>query len=501
MPKGGSLEIWPLYASHQFAIAPVGVGYDTFRVWEYLFFGTVPIVLSSPLDAMYIDAHVPIIIVKDWKEVCEWTEDDMENLFERFHKWVANSHMWLRPSLWVPRDQDQMEMLCDASPGCRSDGQFYNAKKLDDNKSVIVRNAGHDESKVEDAGRALRYLLDSVMAAVQEPKSSFPVPSDAQFVPSSTAFPNISIFPIRQFYQTHGLATPKFGNVNFEGISAHWDPIQVTLWDEQRRRPTGKGPAYAKPEDGGKAVLGTWPTKLNRLTMLHLLKCGGSTMMDTVGDLRQRLQATGDVWTWGQRSRTDDPSMKTWDDAIMAGTNDRRHAIVATVRDPVARFVSAVKEVAREEKGLIDQCFKGDSNNTVVLNCAANSLSALSGQKKFLQNKHWATQAHTIFANVLRRPDSKEVIPLVLLPFELMKQLIHELGGDPLFNYRNGTDRSYFDWSINSKVLSTQTKHQLTTLKVNDLDTESIKLICNLYNVDVQLLKWAGVDVPLCQPS
>ena len=213
------------------------------------------------------------------------------------------------------------------------------------------------------------------MAAVQEQKSSFPVPSDAQFVPSSTAFPNISIFPIRQFYQTHGLATPKFGNVNFEGISAHWDPIQVTLWDEQRRRPTGKGPAYAKPEDGGKAVLGTWPTKLNRLTMLHLLKCGGSTMMDTVGDLRQRLQATGDVWTWGQRSRTDDPSMKTWDDAIMAGTNDRRHAIVATVRDPVARFVSVVKEVAREEKGLIDQCFKGDSNNTVVLNCAANCLS------------------------------------------------------------------------------------------------------------------------------
>ena len=106
-----------------------------------------------------------------------------------------------------------------------------------------------------------------------------------------------------------------------------------------------------------------------------------------------------------------------------------------------------------------------------------------------------------MFANVLRRSDSKEVIPLVLLPFELIKQLIHELGGDPLFNYRNGTDRSYFDWSINSKVLSTQTKHQLTTLKVNDLNTESIKLICNQYNVDVQLLKWAGLDVPLCQPS
>ena len=140
-PKGGPLETWPLVASHQFAIAPIGVGYDTFRVWEFLFFGTVPIVLSSPLDSMYIDAHVPIIIVKDWKEVCEWTEDDIGNLFQRFHKWIANSHMWLRPSLWVPRDQNQMDKLCDASPGCRSGGQFYNAKKLDDKKSTAMRNA------------------------------------------------------------------------------------------------------------------------------------------------------------------------------------------------------------------------------------------------------------------------------------------------------------------------------------------------------------------------
>lgn len=130
-PKGGPLETWPLFASHKFAIAPIGVGYDTFRVWEYLFFGTVPIVLSSPLDSMYIDAHVPIVIVKDWNEVCSWSDDDMETLSQRFRKWIANSHMWLRPSLWVPRDQEKIEKLCDASPGCRTGGQFYNAKKND----------------------------------------------------------------------------------------------------------------------------------------------------------------------------------------------------------------------------------------------------------------------------------------------------------------------------------------------------------------------------------
>jgi hypothetical protein len=120
MPRGNQLESWPRYASHQFAIAPVGVGYDTFRFWEYLFFGTVPIVLSSPLDSMYLDAHVPCVVVNDWNEVCNWTREDYDKMANKYEKWISNSHLWLRPSLWVPRDQDQMERICDASPGCRT---------------------------------------------------------------------------------------------------------------------------------------------------------------------------------------------------------------------------------------------------------------------------------------------------------------------------------------------------------------------------------------------
>ena len=137
-PKGGPLETWPLYASHKFAIVSVGVGFDTFRFWEYLFFGTVPIVLSSPLDSMYLDAHVPCVIVNDWSEVCSWTDHDIEKLSERFQKWIANSHMWVRPSLWVPRDQAQMDRLCDVSPGCRSGGHFLNATRSNEAMSPII---------------------------------------------------------------------------------------------------------------------------------------------------------------------------------------------------------------------------------------------------------------------------------------------------------------------------------------------------------------------------
>ena len=73
------------------------------------------------------DAHVLTI----WSEVCSWTEEDVEKLSNRFQGWIANSHMWLSPSLWVPRDQARMDNLCNASPGCWPGGQFFNATKLD----------------------------------------------------------------------------------------------------------------------------------------------------------------------------------------------------------------------------------------------------------------------------------------------------------------------------------------------------------------------------------
>ena len=56
-------------ASSQFIIAPRGVGFDTYRLWEALYIGTIPIVKSSPLDSLY--AELPILIVKDWKLVTE----------------------------------------------------------------------------------------------------------------------------------------------------------------------------------------------------------------------------------------------------------------------------------------------------------------------------------------------------------------------------------------------------------------------------------------------
>lgn len=58
----------------RFAICPPGTGIDTHRVYECIYFGVIPIVLSSPLDSLY--SELPVWIVKDWNEVTESSIDN-----------------------------------------------------------------------------------------------------------------------------------------------------------------------------------------------------------------------------------------------------------------------------------------------------------------------------------------------------------------------------------------------------------------------------------------
>lgn len=56
-------------AASAFELAPRGIAWDTYRLWECLYIGTIPIVRTSPLDELY--AGLPILIIKDWKEVTD----------------------------------------------------------------------------------------------------------------------------------------------------------------------------------------------------------------------------------------------------------------------------------------------------------------------------------------------------------------------------------------------------------------------------------------------
>lgn len=52
---------------YQFVASPRGNGLDCHRTWEALYLGVIPIVTTSPLDALY--TNYPIWIVEDWQEL------------------------------------------------------------------------------------------------------------------------------------------------------------------------------------------------------------------------------------------------------------------------------------------------------------------------------------------------------------------------------------------------------------------------------------------------
>ena len=68
LPRIGIDELWERYTHHQFALSPRGHGLDSHRTWELLFFGAIPIVKTSRLDAMY--RGLPVVIVTSWQDVC-----------------------------------------------------------------------------------------------------------------------------------------------------------------------------------------------------------------------------------------------------------------------------------------------------------------------------------------------------------------------------------------------------------------------------------------------
>jgi hypothetical protein len=60
---------WKTQLQHAFVVSPHGGGYDCHRTWEALLLGCIPIMRTSPIDALFED--LPVLIVKEWKHVTE----------------------------------------------------------------------------------------------------------------------------------------------------------------------------------------------------------------------------------------------------------------------------------------------------------------------------------------------------------------------------------------------------------------------------------------------
>ncbi|MGB6037212.1 MAG: exostosin family protein [Cryomorphaceae bacterium] len=72
----GRDEFYTKMSKSKFCLCPRGNGLDTFRMWDALYLGAIPIVEKSPIFHEYLK-DLPILFVEDFKELNEW---DVEKL-------------------------------------------------------------------------------------------------------------------------------------------------------------------------------------------------------------------------------------------------------------------------------------------------------------------------------------------------------------------------------------------------------------------------------------
>jgi hypothetical protein len=88
LPRMKIDELWGNYTRYRFALSPFGNGLDTYRLWELLFFGVVPITKTSSLDILY--KGLPVVIVNEYSDLCD--SGYLEKAWEQRVK-----HVWPAP--------------------------------------------------------------------------------------------------------------------------------------------------------------------------------------------------------------------------------------------------------------------------------------------------------------------------------------------------------------------------------------------------------------------
>jgi hypothetical protein len=66
---------------YMFVASPPGNGLDCHRTWEAMYLGVVPLVEDNHMNRYFDSLGLPLVCVSDWKEVGNWTESYLIELY------------------------------------------------------------------------------------------------------------------------------------------------------------------------------------------------------------------------------------------------------------------------------------------------------------------------------------------------------------------------------------------------------------------------------------
>jgi hypothetical protein len=239
-----------------------------------------------------------------------------------------------------------------------------------------------------------------------------------------------------------------------------------------------------------------------RLSFVHMHKCGGTTIKSSLYDLSRKLKASASAsssssssssslraktrsyrYSFGggstKQKETNQRARQDHVDAIKTSSSSSSSQmdyfpVFCLVRDPVERFLSAVQQVMHYNDELRSSCLKTTAKATIQ--CAIRDIAST----QYRRDVHLLPMATHL--RLFDQEDIKvSVFSMTDLPY-----ILRYLNQAPSTHIR---DRSKVKYAT-SKILA--------TMSVKDCNEQMRRDICELYAVDVAMMKSLGFETKYC---
>jgi len=237
-----------------------------------------------------------------------------------------------------------------------------------------------------------------------------------------------------------------------------------------------------------------------RFSFLHVHKNGGTSVRDTFAAIvRENSQSAAIERTiiWYGNSATSSAkgrasALELLQHATHYPTNGeyapQQVVLITLVRDPLSRFISSIGQALGGD---------GSTNNKIggVLRkaCVQNE-SIHSSQDSLLCLARYVKE-HGFWIELHFTPQALEIsfatmfqdVPVAVLEFP-PAEILDYIGGSAEQKQRDGAKEGYRPDPI------------LTNMSVSHYTATSLKIVCDIYEMDVMMLRSLGIEVPKCDP-
>jgi hypothetical protein len=84
----------------KYVLSPEGTGIDCHRIYESIYYDSIPILKTSLMDKFY--EKLPVIIVNSWEEITfDFLSDNYNLYYNKLINWKKNNSLWLSPLFWL----------------------------------------------------------------------------------------------------------------------------------------------------------------------------------------------------------------------------------------------------------------------------------------------------------------------------------------------------------------------------------------------------------------